>query len=69
MWKDHSPITVVKQIQLGEISLIYYQSSKVREVKPNIKTPSLHPSLLPGIGISPNFLYLLLLLSDAGDRE
>lgn len=64
-WKDHSPITIVKQTQLGEISLIYYQSSKVWDIKLNSKPPSLQPSLLPGINISPNILYLLL-LSDAG---
>lgn len=51
-----------KQTQLQEISLIYYKLSQIRIVRKLnqiLKTPSFHPSLLPGLNFTTSFLYFL----------
>lgn len=50
------------RLDLWKSVLIYYRSHRSRILRKknfNLKTPSPHPSLLPGLNFTPNFLYLL----------
>jgi len=59
--RDHSPVTFMDKTNLtwGEKKdLIYHQSyqSRIIRNKTNLKSPSPHPSLLPQLNFSPDFL-------------
>jgi len=53
--RDHSPITVTNKTDStwgSEFNLLPIKSEQDNETKPNLKTPSPHPSLLPGLNFT-----------------
>lgn len=56
--RSHSPVTSTGKTDMIQRSSVYYQSNQnrlVRKIKLNLKTPSNHPSLLPGLSLIPEF--------------